>query len=94
MTFMEALIAVSIGLVLLVMLFAIGGSDTPNYAGIVQSQGYTNVNIGDSAWMGCGKEDSVFTSVHFNALGVDRRPVSGVICCGLIFKSCTVRVDP
>jgi len=98
MTFMESLITVSIVLVLLVMLFAIGSRDTPNYAGIIQSQGYTNVNIGEAVWMGCGKEDSPFASVHFvthfNALGVDHRPVSGVVCCGYFFKNCTVRIEP
>jgi hypothetical protein len=94
MTFIEALVTVSIGLVLLVMLFAMTSSNTPNYAGIVESQGYTNVNIGESAWMGCGKGDSVLSSVHFNALGVDHKPVSGVVCCGLVFKSCTVRITP
>jgi len=94
MTFIEKLILGSIGLCFLVGLFAIGSSDTPNYTHVVESQGYTNINIGESAWWGCGREDSPFSSVYFNALGGDHKPVAGVVCCGYFFKGCTVRIEP
>lgn len=94
MTFMEILIVVSIGLTLLIGSLSMTDCSPPNYTRVVESQGYTSVRIKDAAYMGCAKEDSVFTSVHFEALGVNHEPVSGVICCGFIFKSCTVRIDP
>lgn len=51
--------------------------------------GYTNIRTTGWAPLVCGQDDTYstgFTAV--NQVGIE---VSGVVCCGLIFKSCTVR---
>lgn len=56
---------------------------------VLESHGFTNVNIGGYAFIGCGKDE--FSS-HFNAIDVNGKPISGVICSGW-FKNYTVRMN-
>lgn len=55
----------------------------------IEAYGMTNVEIGGYAFFGCGKDD--FSS-SFKATGVNGKPVSGVVCSGLL-KGVTVRFD-
>lgn len=54
---------------------------------ILEREGYTQIEIGDYAWWGCGEGDTYRTK--FTALK-NNRPVEGVVCSGT-FKGATVR---
>lgn len=58
---------------------------------VLKGAGYTEINLGDYAWYGCGKGDSM--SREFAATGPSGQHVRGVVCCGTWGKSCTVRID-
>lgn len=95
-TTIELLIILVCLLCLLAAVFAVGKavtSDDADYVRILNSQGYTNVDIQGTAFTGCAKEDSPLNSVQFTAKGVNQATVHGVICCGLLLKGCTVRID-
>ena len=75
-------LVVSVGI-----LIAMYANDDPDKRA-VESQGFTNVKIGDWAPLSCGEED--MTAKHFTATNPQGKSVAGVVCCG-IFKSCTIR---
>jgi len=56
----------------------------------LQSAGYTNIQITGWKPFSCGKDDTYSTG--FTAKNPAGVKVTGVVCCGLMFKSCTVRV--
>lgn len=56
----------------------------------LESDGMENIQLKGHEFLGCAKEDSLFTSYHFEAKKNDRN-VSGSVCCGLLFKGCTIR---
>ena len=58
---------------------------------LLESQGYTDVEITGYKFWGCSEDDRFHTG--FRAKGVTGREVSGVVCSGLIFKGATVRFD-
>lgn len=39
----------------------------------------------------CSEDDSILASASFTATSQKGQPVKGVVCCGPIMKSCTVR---
>lgn len=51
--------------------------------------GYTDVTIGDFAWLQCGKDDTFAT--EFTAKGPTGVSVKGAVCCGWL-KGCTIRL--
>lgn len=51
--------------------------------------GYTNIETGGWDVMGCSDDD--FTATSFTATNSLNQTVSGTVCCGLIFKKCTIR---
>lgn len=55
----------------------------------IESQGFSDVTLGDYAWLGCGREDDLVRK-HFTAKNVRGQRVEGLVCCGL-GKGCTVR---
>ncbi len=55
----------------------------------LEGQGLTNAKVGDWAPLSCSEGDSV--KREFTATNPNGKRVSGVICCGLVLKSCTVR---
>jgi hypothetical protein len=58
---------------------------------VLEDNGFTSVRLGGFAFFGCSEGDSL--TMNFEAIGPTGRPVSGVLCCGMVFKSCTVRMD-
>lgn len=55
----------------------------------LEAQGYTKVQTKGYGWFACAKDD--WSHTRFDAVGPTGLPGSGVMCCGLIFKNCTVR---
>ena len=55
----------------------------------LESSGYSDVKTGGYSWFSCGNDDTYAT--NFTAKNPAGRYVSGVVCCGLLFKGCTVR---
>ena len=57
---------------------------------VLESQGYTDVEITGYSWTGCSKDDS-FAS-NFTAKGANGQSVEGSLCSDW-FKGITVRFD-
>ncbi len=57
----------------------------------LRAQGYKSFQLGGPVLLSCGRDDSSATSREFTAVRQDGTQVSGVVCCGLVFKGCTVR---
>lgn len=78
-----------IALFTLVWAAVCGCTDADETRRVLRAQGYSNIVTGGHAWFACSEDDEVRTKfVADNPKGVR---VSGVVCCGLIFKNCTVR---
>lgn len=77
-------------LLLVTALLCVGGcTDEGAAREALASQGFTDIRITGWSPMTCAEED--FSSTGFvakNARGIE---VKGVVCCGMLFKSCTVR---
>lgn len=54
----------------------------------LQKAGYTDIKLGGSNKMACDSSDTL--SNEFTAK-LNGRPVRGVVCCGVVFKGCTIR---
>ena len=81
-------IALTIGLVAIVSSCGVNPNDAQR---VLEAQGMTAVQIGGHAWFGCSKSDDLRSK--FTAIGVNGKPVSGVVCGGWFGKSITVRYD-
>lgn len=55
----------------------------------LRSSGYTDIRTTGWSPMSCGKDDTFETG--FSAVNPAGIRVNGVVCCGLVFKGCTVR---
>ena len=83
-------------LIVLIFLVTVYGavlvSDGDNKKGrkALASQGYTHVRFLGIPWFACSDSDSHFTSKRFVA-ELNGKQVEGILCCGLILKSCTIR---
>lgn len=55
----------------------------------LEAMGFTDIHVGKWAPLTCDKGD--FSSTAFTAKNSRGKTVKGVVCCGLIFKNCTVR---
>ncbi len=69
-------------------------SSQPSNSKAVQAaidEGYTDVQSQGVAFLGCGKDDSMITSEHVLAKNSNGKTLELTVCCGLIFKGCTVR---
>ena len=66
-------------------------TDEPSARRILSAQGFRKIQITGYEFFACGRDDSIHTG--FSALNHEGGHVDGVVCCGLIFKSCTVRFD-
>lgn len=58
-----------------------------------RAMGLTDYKFEGTALIGCAKGDSALASEHFTARNVLGDKVSGTVCCGLVFKGCTVRFE-
>lgn len=77
-------------LLLFALLFA-SCTDEEQARRVLENQGYTKIQITGYKHFSCGKDDS--TSTGFNAMSPADKPVSGVVCCGLWLKNCTIRFE-
>lgn len=74
---------------LLSLLIISGCTNADKTVSTLQKSGFKNIKSGGYAWFACGKDDTWAT--NFTATNVNGQEVEGVVCCGLIFKGCTVR---
>jgi hypothetical protein len=65
-------------------------SRAPECHRVLDSYGYTDVELTGYEVVGCGNE-----AIHegFIATSSSGLRVRGTVCCGLVFKNCTVRLD-
>jgi len=56
---------------------------------VLDDEGYTDVRFTGYAFAACSKDDTSHTG--FVAKNAKGKEVEGVVCCGLLFKACTVR---
>lgn len=66
-----------------------GCTDADNAERILESNGYSNIQITGYNWFGCSEDD--FQHTGFNAVGPTGKPVTGTVCSGIFFKNSTVR---
>ena len=58
---------------------------------ILQAEGYTEIKVkGGGHGFACGDD---WSATGFTALAPGGSRIEGVVCCGLAFKACTVRVE-
>lgn len=57
----------------------------------LRAQGFTRIQMGGVPLFGCGDDDSMITSRKFTAINANKMRVSGIACCGLLMKGCTIR---
>ena len=63
--------------------------DTEGANRILQEEGYTDVHITGADPMMCGHGD--LKGTKFRAKNQAGNVVRGVVCCGAVFKGCTIR---
>lgn len=64
-------------------------SDPTSSKRALENAGYSNVKITGWSPLSCGRDDSFSTG--FIATNPKGKRVKGVVCCGLLFKQCTIR---
>lgn len=60
----------------------------------LEDEGYENIRNTGVPLFRCSDDDSMFTSISFEADRVTphgTHHITGVVCCGLVFKGCTIR---
>lgn len=57
----------------------------------LEAAGYTDIQLQGYDWFNCSKDDAFHDK--FTAKGPTGKPVSGVVCNGLLFKGGTIRLD-
>lgn len=80
--------------IVLFLIFALVGlsactHDADELTQILTTEGYTDIQPGDHAFFGCGKDDEVAT--HFTAKK-NGMLVEGTVCSGIFAKNATVRI--
>lgn len=58
---------------------------------VLEGAGYTQIQLGGRAWLRCSEDDSL--ARVFAAKGPTGQPVKGAVCCGLLAKNCTIRLN-
>lgn len=71
------------------VLASLGCTNETDSGRALESYGFSDVRYTGYVWFACGKDD--FSHTGFTANNAAGHPVSGVVCCGLLFKACTVR---
>lgn len=74
---------------LLLALLALACTDTEGATRALRSSGFSDVTLTGYAFGRCSKDDA--SSTGFEATNPTGQRVTGVVCCGLVFKGCTVR---
>lgn len=71
------------------ILILVGCSAPDRSRQALEDEGYTDIEIHGWSPLTCGQDDKFSTA--WTARNVRGRVVSGVVCCGLMAKRCTVR---
>ena len=66
-----------------------GCTDEASARRTLNASGFKDVQITGYEWFSCGEDDASHTG--FIATNPNGARVSGVVCCGLVFKACTIR---
>lgn len=66
-------------------------TDETNSKRVLQQMGFRDIKMTGHSFTACGEGDTV--SDGFEARSPSGYMVSGAVCCGLIMKSCTIRLD-
>jgi len=74
----------------LITFATMGNVDPATARRALEAQGLTNVRLDGYSFLGCSRGETYSTS--FRAIGVNGKPVSGVVCGGF-FKNVTVRYE-
>ena len=76
----------------LLLAVALFGCTQPDHARrVLESAGYTEIQMQGYDWLACSEDDTYHDK--FSAKGPNGKPVSGVVCAGLLFKGATIRLD-
>ncbi len=78
-----------ISMLILVLLAMSACTDEGNSKSALHKAGYSNIVITGWEPFTCGEDDTFSTG--FKAKNPAGNTVEGVVCCGLLMKSCTVR---
>lgn len=76
-------------IIALAMLTAAACSDAQSSLAALKAAGYSNIAITGWEPFSCGQDDTFSTG--FTADNPKGERVRGVVCCGLMFKACTIR---
>lgn len=72
--------------------FCLSACTKPDHAArVLESAGYTDIQMHGYVVFGCSEDDQYHDK--FTAKGPTGKPVSGVVCAGLVFKGATIRLD-
>ena len=82
----KTIIALGLGLIAII---ATGCTDENATRSTLQKSGYTDIEITGYSWFECGKDDTFHTG--FKAKNPHGDVVEGTVCCGMVFKGCTIR---
>jgi hypothetical protein len=55
----------------------------------LDNAGFTDAQITGTSYLGCDKYDRY--GAEFTATNAHEKRVTGIVCCGLFFKGCTIR---
>lgn len=75
--------------ILVAALLSLACTDESAARRTLDAEGFTDVRFTGYAFFSCGKDDT--TATEFVATNPRGRRVKGAVCCGLVFKGCTVR---
>lgn len=78
-------------IMILAAILTLACTDEGHARKVLKAQGYTEIQTTGYEVFSCSEDDTVRTG--FVAKSASGQRVEGVVCCGLVFKSCTVRVD-
>jgi len=76
---------------LLLCLLLVCCTDEDGARRILEAQGMTEIEFTGYAPFDCSEDDTLQTG--FRAKGPTGKALSGTVCCGLVFKNCTVRFE-
>lgn len=79
-------------IVLLCMMLGLAAcTDSRNAKRVLESNGYTQINLTGHRWFMCGDSDTYSTG--FKAITTSGAHVSGAVCSGFLLKGSTIRFD-
>lgn len=78
-----------VGLFTFIAISAGACENRPKASAVLDNEGYTDIEFTGYAWGACAESDNYHTG--FRAKNAKGKVVEGVVCCGAVLKSCTIR---